>query len=216
MARSRRQHELASLGELRQPPRWSRSAPDVASSSRRAVERVPETAPSASRLIAAADVGREDEALGSASASAATPVVCSVPLISASPSRSATAGRATPARPSPPAGQELVLEPGFPAPDQRQRHVRERREIAAGADRAALGHERVTPAFSISMSGSRVPAGADEAGREHVGAERQHRADRSSVTSVADARGVALQDVLLRGGCRRRPPQRPRGRRNRW
>jgi hypothetical protein len=82
--------------------------------------------------------------------------------------------------------------------NEHQRQVRERREIAAGADRAAAGHERVHMRVQqIEQAIERAAANAGVALGEDVGAQRHHRAHRAPRQQLADAGRVAAQEVAL-------------------
>ncbi len=68
-----------------------------------------------------------------------------MPLISASPSFAVSVERLDPGvarAPRPRAGAIAVAIVDLALADQRQRAVGERREVAAGAERAVLGHDR--------------------------------------------------------------------------
>ena len=60
------------------------------------------------------------------------------------------------------AGQQLALVPRLALADERQRQVRERREIARGSDRPARRHPRQNAAFRHSSSNSTVSIRAPE------------------------------------------------------
>ena len=93
-----------------------------------------------------------------ASASAATAVDTCVPLISASPSFGPSATGARPAareRVARPACARVAV-PHLAFADQHERDVRERREVAARADRSAARHARMHAALSAAISASSV------------------------------------------------------------
>ena len=85
--------------------------------------------------------------------------------------------------------------------DERERQVRERREIAAGADRAAAGYARMNLAIEQGEQClERLEADAGEAFREHVGPQRHRRAHRPHRQRLADTGCMAAQQVQLQ--CR--------------
>ena len=113
-------------------------------------------------------------------ASAATAVDGCVPLMSASPSFGASVTGVKPrgASASRP-GSTCVLSPtvASPSPISTSDEMRQRREIAAGADRAAAGDARVhAPIEQLDEQVERAATDSGEALREHVGAQRHRRA----------------------------------------
>ena len=135
-----------------------------------------------------------------ASASAATAVDTCVPLISARPSFGAErhgceAGRARARRA---AGVRCVSVPHLAFADQHERDVRERRQIAARADRSAAGHVRVHAAVERRDERlERLDANAGESLRQHIRAQRHRRAHGAHRQRLVDAGRVAAQQVDL-------------------
>ncbi len=89
-------------------------------------------------------------------------------------------------------GQDL------PRPDQREREVRERREIAGGTERSLLGHGRDHVRVQHRHhqvdelgANTRVPEGED------VGAEEEHRPRLGPGERTAHRRGVRTDDPVL-------------------
>ena len=147
-----------------------------------------------------------------ASASASTAVDGCVPLISASPSFGAERDRRQPgarerlrarrsrsrrvARRS--SALDVVCVASLAFADQHQREVRERREVAARADRAARRHARMHAAVEQrDQRLERLDADAGEALGQHVRAQRHRRAHGADRQRLADAGGVAAQQVEL-------------------
>ena len=97
---------------------------------------------SASTDIAPTTLAVRRAARRSSSVSAPTAVICCVPLSSARPSLASSVERLE-AAPSQRLGAAhgLAVDLGLAAADQRQREVRQRREIAGGADGTLLGHD---------------------------------------------------------------------------
>ena len=82
--------------------------------------------------------------------------------------------------------------------DEHEGDVGERREVAAGADRAAARHDRVHPPVEQREQVlDRVAPDAREPFGEHIGAQRHRRAHRASRQRLADAGGMAAQQVQL-------------------
>ncbi len=82
--------------------------------------------------------------------------------------------------------------------DQHQREVGQRRQVAAGADRAARRHAGVDA--MIEQGDQRLERGeadAREAFREHVGAQRHRRPHGADRQRIAQPGGVAAQQVEL-------------------
>ena len=76
--------------------------------------------------------------------------------------------------------------------------MRERREVAARADRAAARHERVHAAVEqLDEALERGAANAGEALGEHVRAQRHRRAHRAHRQRLADAGRMAAQQIEL-------------------
>ena len=136
-----------------------------------------------------------------------TAVDTCVPLISASPSFGAE--RRPAARPARlqrvAAGSASRPSHTSPSPIEHEREVRQRREVAAGADRAAARHARMDAAVEQREQRlERLDADAGEALRQHVGAQRHRRAHRAHRQRLADAGGVAAQQVELQRARDRR------------
>ena len=88
-------------------------------------------------------------------------VIAWVPLMSASPSFACSTSGARPARRAPrAAGSSTPRRPHRAAPEQRQRQVGERREVAARAHRAAAGHHRQQVVREQREQRRRPPPGA--------------------------------------------------------
>ena len=86
----------------------------------------------------------------------------------------------------------------WPSPISTSDEVRERREVAAGADRSAARHDRVDARVErVDQPVERRAPDAGVALREHVGAQRHHRAHRARRQRLADAGRVAAQQVAL-------------------
>ena len=82
--------------------------------------------------------------------------------------------------------------------DQDQRQVRERREVAAGPDRAAARHDRVDARVQHGdQQIQRRAPDARESLRQHVRAKRHHRAYGRHAQRRVDARRVAPQQIAL-------------------
>ena len=83
-------------------------------------------------------------------------------------------------------------------PNQHQGQVRERREIAAGADRSPRWHARMHIIINKrNQRVERLDAEPREALGQHVGAQRHRRAHRADRQRIADACGVAPKKVQL-------------------
>jgi hypothetical protein len=96
------------------------------------------------------------------------------------------------------AGHALALVEGLAATEQHDRQVRERREVAAGADRALLRHHRHDAGIEQGGLGAqgfhadaRVPA------HQRVDADHQHRPHDLRRERLADADGVGDDQVAL-------------------
>ena len=106
----------------------------------------------------------------------ASPRMPSVPLISASPSFARSVSGSIPASPSASAagrGSPVAVD-DLPLADQRQRAVRERREVAARAERAVLGDDRrdagveqLEDRLGDLRPGARVPHGQRPRAQQH-------------------------------------------------
>jgi hypothetical protein len=104
----------------------------------------------------------------------------SVPLMSARPSLAASSTGASPASASASAAgrRTPVGVADLALPHQRQRDVRERREVAGAAEAAVLVHHRGEPAFSspasVSATSGRTPVWP---GRQRPQPQQHHRPD---------------------------------------
>ncbi len=136
-----------------------------------------------------------------ASASAATAVDGCVPLISARPSFGPSVDRLEAGgveRVASGHDARIVADRRVAFADQHQRQVRERREVAAGADRPAARHARVHAAVEQrEQQLERRAPDAGEALRQDVGAQRHRRAHGADRQRLADAGGVAAQQIQL-------------------
>ena len=137
--------------------------------------------------------------LARTSASAAIAAMNCVPLISESPSFAASRiGSSPAARERVRAREERPVEPRLPLADERQRQMRERCEIAAGADRAARGHAREHAAVeAFDQELDRLDSRARVALGERVRAEQHRRAHDLVRVRLADAAGVAAEQAKL-------------------
>ena len=122
-----------------------------------------------------------------------------VPLMSESPSFAASRTGSRPARASASApGEALAAEPRLALADERQREMRERREIAGGADRAARRHDRQNAALEQrEQQLDRLDPRAGVALRERVRAQEQRRADDLVGIRLPDAARVRAQEPQL-------------------
>ena len=97
-----------------------------------------------------------------------------------------------------PARQPLAVEPGLALADERQREVRERREVAARADRAAARHVGRTPRFeALDEQLDHLDARARVALRERVRAQQHRGAHDLGRVRIADAARVAAKQPQL-------------------
>ena len=94
--------------------------------------------------------------------------------------------------------RDVPVELDLAAPDERQREVRERRQVARGAHRALRRHDRmdaqpqeVEEALGHDRPSAGVPQG------ERVRPQQEHRPDDLAREWLAHARGVADEQVLL-------------------
>ena len=95
----------------------------------------------------------------------------------------------------------LPVELHLAAPDERQREVRERREVAGRADAPLLRHDRVDPErqeLADPVHEQRPAPGVAE--RERVRAQQQHRPHDLARERAPDAGGVRGDEVLLEPG----------------
>ena len=112
-------------------------------------------------------------------------------------------------------GQPPPVDPGLALADQRQREMGERREVAAGADRAPARNVRehaAVEALDQKLHGHDARAGV--ALGERVGAQQHRRAHDLVRVRLADAARVAAQEPqlellgqLLRNRARDEPPE---------
>ena len=73
------------------------------------------------------------------------------------------------------------------------------REIAAGADRAFFGNNRMYAAIEhLAQHFDDLETNSAEAEREHVGAEQHHRAHLRYRKRIADTTGVAAHQIKLK------------------
>ena len=122
-----------------------------------------------------------------------------VPLMSESPSFASGRIGSSPTRASASApGEELAVDPRLALADERQREVRERREVAARADRAAgrdVREDAAVEALDEQLDG--LDARARAALRERVRAQQHRRAHDLARVRLADAARVAAQQAEL-------------------
>ena len=122
-----------------------------------------------------------------------------VPLTSESPSLLCETDRLEPDRAqSRGAVEELAVHDGLPFADERQREMRERREVAARPDRAARGNPRqhaAVQALEQQLDGHDARAG--EPLRERVRAQQHRRAHDVVGVRLADTARMAAQEAQL-------------------
>ena len=125
-----------------------------------------------------------------------------VPLTSDSPSFAASRTGSRPARASASApASRSPLDPRLALADERQREMRERREVAGGADRAAARHDRQHAAVEQreqQLDG--LDPRARVALRERVRAQEHRRADDLVGVRLADAARVRAEQPQLQLG----------------
>ena len=93
---------------------------------------------------------------------------------------------------------DLATELHLAAPDERQRQVRQRREIARGAEAPLFGHDRMdAEAQEVEQAVDDQRTAAAVAEGQRVGAQEQHRPHDLARERRADAGRVAHQQVLL-------------------
>ncbi len=131
--------------------------------------------------------------------SAAMPVMTCVPLMSASPSFGAELDRSqSGALERDVAWQPLAVKERLALADQHERHVRERGEIAARADRALARHDRRDAAVEHRHDRvERLRLDAGVAGRERVRAQHAGSAHDRNRERLAGSRRVAAHQVEL-------------------
>ena len=94
--------------------------------------------------------------------------------------------------------QPLAVDPRLALADERQREVRERREVAGGADRAAARHDGQHAAVEErEQQLDRLDPRARVALRERVRAQEHRRADDLVGVRLADAARVRAQEPQL-------------------
>ena len=133
------------------------------------------------------------------SASAACAAMNCVPLISESPSLASSRTGSSPTRAERlGAVDQLAVDDGLPLADERQREVRERREVARCADRAARGHARQHAAVqALEQQLDRLDPRARVALRERVRAQQHCGANDLVGIRLADAARVRAQQAEL-------------------
>jgi hypothetical protein len=93
----------------------------------------------------------------------------------------------------------VVADGGLAFADQDEREMRQRREIATRANRAAARDSRVhAPVQHFHQQIERAPPDARESFGEHVGAKRHRRADGSRRQKVADSSRMAAKEIQLK------------------
>ena len=94
--------------------------------------------------------------------------------------------------------RRIVADRGVALADEDERQVRERRKVAARADRSAARHARVDAAIEhVDQPLERAAADAGEALGEDVGAQRHRRTHGADRQRLADAGRVAAQQIEL-------------------
>ena len=94
--------------------------------------------------------------------------------------------------------EELAVDDGLALADEREREMRERREVAARADRSARGHVRQHAAVqALEQQLDRRDVRAREPLRERVRAQQHRRAHDVVRIRLADAAGMAAQEPEL-------------------
>ena len=92
----------------------------------------------------------------------------------------------------------IVADPGIAFADEHQRQVGERREVAAGANRAAARDARVDAVVEkVDQPLERRPPDAGETLGKDVGAERHRGANLAHGQRLTDAGGVTAEQVDL-------------------
>ncbi len=92
----------------------------------------------------------------------------------------------------------FVAHEGLALPDEHQREVRQRRQVAARANRSTRRHVRVNAAVQrVDEPLQRLEPDAREPLRQHVRPQRHRRADDGHGERIADAGGVAAEQVHL-------------------
>ncbi len=184
---------------------WPRSTPgrSAAASATRSAAKARSVPSSASVVIAPAMSATRSSTSRSASASTSMPSIPSVPLISARPSLARNVSGATPAAVSAAAPSTSVPSASRAAPSPRSTSARrcERGEIAAGAERAVLAHDRRDA--GVEHREHRLGddrAGAGEAHRQAAGPQQHHRPHDLPLDLGAHAGGVRADQRRLQLG----------------
>ena len=121
---------------------------------------------------------------------------------SVQPARSTARAPARAGRPTRALAPALAV-PRFAFADQHQREVRQRRQVAARPDRSARRHDGMHTAIDQrDQQLERLDPNAGKAFRQHVRAQRHRRADDGHRQRIADAGGVAAQQIDLQLGER--------------
>ena len=122
-----------------------------------------------------------------------------VPLTSASPSLALSSSGSSPAeRRTSPAGRAVAVHEQLAAADEREREVRERRQVARRAERSLLGHDGDQVAVQhLDHPLDDLGAHARVPEREHVRAEQQHRARLLARERRSDGGRVRADDPEL-------------------
>ncbi len=157
---------------------------------------------SASSDIAPATWAIRQRRRASSSASAAIDVCACVPLMSVSPSLLASVSGSSPAvRSIRRRGSVLLAAPKRSLADQREREMRQRREVSARAHAALLRNRRKESRVQHAGEQVReVDARARKALGDDVRAQQHHRADFALREQVADTGRVASHEVHLELG----------------
>ncbi len=173
----------------------------------------------ASSESAAATIAASSSAPASRTASPPAAAIRCVPLISARPSLARASTGARPARASASrARQPLAADRRLALADQHEREVRERREVAAGADRAAARHDRHDVALEQRQQQLDELAAARPSARAaaSVAEQEQHAAHDLGRRAARRADGVRAHEVELQlRGVGRRDAHRRQMRRSR-
>ena len=99
------------------------------------------------------------------------------------------------------ARHDLPVDLGLAQADQDQRHMRQGRQVAAGAERALARDNRVDAAFKHAQQQlDDLGPAAGVAFGQRVGADQHHGAHHRRLQWPADADGVAHDDVALQLG----------------
>ncbi len=128
--------------------------------------------------------------------------MCCVPLRSVRPSLASSTSGAMPAFASASAaGHAHAAVLALALAHEPEREVRERREIARGADRATRGDHGMDPGGEqLAQPRADLGPGAAAAGRQHLRAQEHHRAGRVPGQGRADPGAVRPHQVALQLG----------------